>query len=390
MHQNSYPQSYISHYGLLGLLLSLLILNFSDTHAQEYSIQIDSDTLAGEGVRHISWSSVEPRWSGDLIIADWNASISLKTIKANQQLLGYEKTQVMAQNYAHSTQRNVIAAINGDFYKRGGVPVHSQVIEGEILKPAVSRDALAITEDGSFHMGNFRYSASLSQSNKRTELNGLNQARGENELVLYNSYYGDSTKTNAYGYEILLKQLSFKPINEAESFLVVEQTTATQGLIPKGHVVLSAHGNRIPDLKSISVGDTVEITHKLSYLSILEDTSYYDYPIVEFMGGSKTFIRSGEVDGNWPERHPRSAIGFNADSTKVYLFTVDGRQEHSIGMTLTEMGHVMKEFGVWHALNLDGGGSTTLILNDRVVNAPSDATGQRWVSNALLLVQEDQ
>ena len=172
----------------------------------------------------------------------------------------------------------------------------------------------------------------------------------------------------------------------------MEPTEATNGLIPEGHIVLSAHGDRIKDLQSFTAGDTVEITHQLRYSSMAEeveeDTVHLTYSIVEFMGGSKTFVQSGVVDGNWPERHPRSAIGFNADSTQVYLFTVDGRQEHSVGMTLTEMGHVMKGFGVWHALNLDGGGSTTLILKDKVVNSPSDATGQRWVSNAILLVLE--
>jgi exopolysaccharide biosynthesis protein len=378
--------------GLLSLLLVSVSLIPSTIFSQEHTIQIDSDTLVQEGVRHIAWSSNEPRWAGDIIIADLNSKVSLKTTKANEQLLGYQKTQIMAENYTNSTRKKVIAAINGDFYKRGGIPVHSQVIDGEILKAPVTRDALAITSEGGFLMGTFDYSASVRHDGRIIALNGLNQARGEHELILYNSYYGDSTKTNSYGFELILKQLSFKPINEAETFVVMEPTEATNGLIPEGHIVLSAHGDRIKDLQSFTAGDTVEITHQLRYSSMAEeveeDIVHSTYSIVEFMGGSKTFVQSGVVNGNWPERHPRSAIGINADSTQVYLFTVDGRQEHSVGMTLTEMGHVMKGFGVWHALNLDGGGSTTLILKDKVVNSPSDATGQRWVSNAILLVQE--
>ena len=109
--------------------------------------------------------------------------------------------------------------------------------------------------------------------------------------------------------------------------------------------------------------------------------------LVEFIGGSKIFLNDGKIDGNWPERHPRSALGFNADTTKVFLFTVDGRQESSVGMSLTEMAEVMKYFDVTYAINLDGGGSTTLVANDKVLSSPSDPTGQRKVSNAILLVQ---
>ena len=119
-----------------------------------------------------------------------------------------------------------------------------------------------------------------------------------------------------------------------------------------------------------------------------DERPYSEQPaLVEFIGGSKV-LDNGKIDGNWPERHPRSALGFNSDTTKVFLFTVDGRQESSVGMSLTEMAEVMKHFGAAFAINLDGGGSTTLVANDKVLSSPSDPTGQRRVSNAVILVQD--
>jgi exopolysaccharide biosynthesis protein len=71
----------------------------------------------------------------------------------------------------------------------------------------------------------------------------------------------------------------------------------------------------------------------------------------------------------------------------VYLFSVDGRQPgFSAGMTLVEMADFMIGLGAYQALNLDGGGSTTIVVANRVVNRPADAAGERRVSNALMII----
>jgi exopolysaccharide biosynthesis protein len=86
------------------------------------------------------------------------------------------------------------------------------------------------------------------------------------------------------------------------------------------------------------------------------------------------------------ERHPRSAVAVRADGT-VLLVAVDGRQPgHSVGMTLPELTELLVELGGTDALNLDGGGSTTLVLRGRIVNRPSESSGERPVTNALLVL----
>ncbi|RZJ81980.1 MAG: phosphodiester glycosidase family protein [Flavobacterium sp.] len=92
-------------------------------------------------------------------------------------------------------------------------------------------------------------------------------------------------------------------------------------------------------------------------------------------------------------RHPRSAVGIKADG-KVILLTVDGRQQNSAGMSLPELTKLMKWLGCVSAINLDGGGSTTLWVSSApengVVNYPSDNKkwdhqGTRKVANVILL-----
>lgn len=95
------------------------------------------------------------------------------------------------------------------------------------------------------------------------------------------------------------------------------------------------------------------------------------------------------------KRHPRTAVGITADDHLI-LVTVDGRQKEAAGMTIPELTLLMDDLNCRDALNLDGGGSTTMYINGKtangVVNYPTDNKkfdhkGERPVSNAILLVK---
>lgn len=83
-------------------------------------------------------------------------------------------------------------------------------------------------------------------------------------------------------------------------------------------------------------------------------------------------------------RHPRTGVGVSADGQTLILATIDGRSTASIGATTFELGLLMAEAGAWQAINLDGGGSTTMYIETEggVVNAPSDGI-ERVVANHL-------
>jgi hypothetical protein len=84
-------------------------------------------------------------------------------------------------------------------------------------------------------------------------------------------------------------------------------------------------------------------------------------------------------------RHPRTMIG--EDGTSLWLVTVDGRQPAlSLGMSFTELQGLARRLGLRSALNLDGGGSTTMVVGGTVVNHPSDQDGPRAVSDAIVVL----
>jgi len=84
-------------------------------------------------------------------------------------------------------------------------------------------------------------------------------------------------------------------------------------------------------------------------------------------------------------RHPRTCV---CETRRAYLFiAIDGRQENAEGMTLSEVQNFLLGLGCKNAINLDGGGSTTMWMRDQgVINSPSDKAGERPVSNALLIL----
>ncbi len=82
-------------------------------------------------------------------------------------------------------------------------------------------------------------------------------------------------------------------------------------------------------------------------------------------------------------------IGVARDG-RVWMVTVDGRQPAlSLGMSFRELQGLAQRIGLVEALNLDGGGSTTMVVGDQVVNHPSDPTGPRRVGDAVLVLSAE-
>jgi hypothetical protein len=89
-------------------------------------------------------------------------------------------------------------------------------------------------------------------------------------------------------------------------------------------------------------------------------------------------------------RNPRTALGIRKDGT-VLLVVVDGhRHGSSVGLTIEELRLLMKALGARDAVNLDGGGSSAMVVRERLVNSPSDSDGERKVGDAILFTADKQ
>ena len=100
------------------------------------------------------------------------------------------------------------------------------------------------------------------------------------------------------------------------------------------------------------------------------------------------FVRPTEPSfdhGFSAESVPRTIAGVDAHGRTI-LATTDGRSTASLGLSITETGDVARALGMVDGMNLDGGGSTTMVIDGDVINQPSDATGERPVGDALLIL----
>lgn len=151
--------------------------------------------------------------------------------------------------------------------------------------------------------------------------------------------------------------------------------------IPEGKAVLYGTGVNETFLKGLTVGEecTINIATTVPTVPSIDN-------IKEGLGGSSHFIlRDGEVviSGN-PDIHPRTFMGISKDGKTVYSVAVDGRWEGSAGVTLDDEGRILKMLGAWHGLNLDGGGSTTMVVHGNITNHVSGGS-ERAVGDALLV-----
>ncbi len=308
-----------------------------------------------------------------------DSSNFIETVKGQDKIIGFETVRSMAErnNFDGHT---VVGAVNGDFYNTGnGSPTNMQISKGEIIKGTNNRPVIGFDINNSPFIDNIIYSGEVIDNDSAFTISGVNASRGTDELICYNHFYGTSTGTNSFGTEVLIKPLGAWLVNDTVQCIVINKEDGIGDMtITDTTTVLSGHGISKAYLDSVvSVGDTIRIVNKLS-VSLSK--------IKELVGGNPKLVVDGKNKGDNVSREPRTAIGFSKDTTKLYVFAVDGRRGgFSDGMTFSELADFMIASGVYTGLNLDGGGSTTMILRDSVVNKPSNGS-EREVSNSLLFL----
>lgn len=325
-------------------------------------------TEVAQGITYTSWlksNSDGPRWAHILAI-DPRTGYGIKPILSNDMINGVETVSAMAK---HS---KAIATVNGSYFANNGEIIGLMKVDGQLISSSsIPRTALGIMVDNTFIMDQVAYQGQVDlPKGTKLKIDGINRQRGDNELIVYNGYYNGTTGTNSYGTEIVVKEGKVSAIGTGNGVLFADTT------------ILSAHGKAAQALASLKVGDEVKVTHTVGAewdktLHILgagpmlvKNNSIYLTTKLEGFGS--------DVAGG---RAPRTAVGLTKEG-HLLLVVVDGRQVYSAGLTLLEMALFMQDLGAVNAMNLDGGGSSSMVINDKVVNKPSDGK-ERKVGNAL-------
>lgn len=281
--------------------------------------------------------------------------------------------------------RKAIAAINGDFFhiRPGpyqGDPLGLQILKGELVS-APTGASFWVDGDGQPHIGAVKTAFRVTGPDGLDLAFGLNQKCEANAAVLYTPAVGESTRTTA-GLDLVLEREGDNPrlpLRASERYQVKVAAINTDGNTPlkPDIMVLSIGPELAQERPTLTVGTTLSL-----HLATSPDLT----GVTTALGGGPILLHEGKAS-NWehrPQRHPRTAIGWNR--AHLFLVVVDGRQQGlSIGMNYTELSALMLRLGCTEAMNLDGGGSSTLWLGGQVMNSPSDGR-QRRVANSLIVV----
>lgn len=315
-------------------------------------------------------------------LKDDNTTVSVLTSQDGLQTFQDVNTMLMNEN-------NCIAAVNADFfngnYKKGNI-IGMTIKNGEMLTSTYYENELKDTL-ASFYIDDNNGAAFDYFSNKltlRNENNGetysiaeMNKWSSNYEYpVVYTKKWGD--KSLGLSLDIALTELV------VQNGVVKEIRTGQDAVdIPSSGFVVCAIGESAENMKNIfKVGDRVllDIETKINVSKVKTAVS-----------GGSMLVKNGQIADFTHViygTNPRTAIGLSRDCSKVYLVTIDGRQKVSIGVTQAELAEILVELGVYNAMNLDGGGSTTMIAKElgdttpTIENYPSDGT-LRKVGNSI-------
>jgi hypothetical protein len=314
--------------------------------------------------------------------------VTLTSLLSNEQVMFAEPVLEMAQ------RAGAIAAVNAGFFNvSNGEPVGVLKVAGVLVSDTpVTKGAVGIWSNESGRM-----ELAFDQISARVDLrigeapdavalgvDGVDTTRARGKLMLYTPKYHDHTDTAANGVEWVV---SGSPLT-----VVAVRTDAGSSAIPPDGFVLSYGGLQLPEeLKRLQPGTPVELETHWTTVNGLDPGRLHTADHV-INGAGLLRVRGRQVISwdnerlsgpNFVEtRHPRTLIGVDRRGD-IWLAVVDGRQAQSAGMTFTDMQRLADRLQLTDALNLDGGGSSTMVVQGKVVNRPSDATGPRAVSDAI-------
>lgn len=353
-----------------------------------------ADTLA-PGVVHHAFTRAGGPFAVHVVEVDVRGCGAwVGSVKGGDRLEGVETTSAMALRGA------ALVAVNADFFRArpfgvvegpqvaGGEPVAAEGTHG----PSVSarfdtpQGVFGVARGGRPFVGMARVEGGAWWRGGRVALARLNAPPGADSAALYNRFAGVATPSDTGAVEVVLRVVRAARAAGDTAVAVVARVDARPAGVPLGEgvEVLVGRGRAAAALRRLSRGDTVRWS-----LPVRGAPG----AVVELVGGFPLLLEGGRdvldrVPGIRPafafERHPRTAVAIRADGV-VLLVVVDGRQPgHSVGMTLPELTALLRELGAVDALNLDGGGSTTLAIRGRVANRPSDPA-ERPVTNVLVV-----
>ncbi|HEY3501456.1 MAG TPA: phosphodiester glycosidase family protein [Actinocatenispora sp.] len=315
----------------------------------------------------------------------WLRAQSLSVDLSGGNGVDYLSADPVANDQPISTQvkarPRAVAAINGDFFDINdtGAPEGVGVSDGNLVKSPNdgTNNAVSIDPAGAGRILQMYFDGTVTLPSGTRKLAQYNGTRvGKDGIGEYTTAWGTMSRARP-----VQGATDTAEVTVHDGHVSVAAGTPAGGAIAKGDYVLVGREAGAAALRGLAVGDAVSV----AYAPRTSDGSRVRTAI----GANQLLVVDGAVQTPADDGlAARSAVGFSKDGSRMYLLTVDGKQTDSVGITVPEMARMMAEMGAYNAVNIDGGGSSTLLARQpgtdtlAMENSPSDGS-ERPVANGL-------
>ncbi|MGH3490413.1 MAG: phosphodiester glycosidase family protein, partial [Actinopolymorphaceae bacterium] len=312
----------------------------------------------------------------------WLRADSLTVDLTKGTVPGYLFPGQVAKGEPISVQANrvgAVAAVNGDFFdiNNSTAPLGVGIKDGEIIQspdtnPTWHKSAAILTPDGLGRIGEVLFAGTIAlPDGASAPLAGINKPTlAPDTIEAFTPVWGTYCRCRA-----TQDAAKVTEVEVVGGTVTAVRPAAGEGEIPADGFVLVGREVGADLLAGLAVGDAVSI----DYAARTPD----EKQIRTALNGRQLLVVDGvpqkASQGNNVPPAPRTAVGFSADGRKMYVLTADGRQPaFADGLGLDELATMMVELGAYNAVNLDGGGSTTMVARTpgattaEVENRPSD------------------
>jgi hypothetical protein len=309
---------------------------------------------------------------------------ALKPVLSNDTIIGRERVTSMQKRVSAEA---TVAGVNGDLFSWTDGHPTGGLIRGGILDsgPVDFRSTVGIDTDGVLHVERVQLAGTWQGSGQRRIL-GINEVPRPNRTTLYTHAWGARTPAEDGGSQAIIQPFPATKPNTPLTGIVTQYVTGGNQPIPPDGAVLVARGAQAGFLSAEApIGANVTVLLTLT-------PPWANVP--EALGGGPIIVREGKpvfrslegfTTSQLANRDPRTGVGQTADG-RILIVAVDGRQPgYSSGLTNFELALTMMRLGCVTASAFDSGGSTTMAFDGKLLNRPSDSSGERAVADALTL-----
>lgn len=350
-----------------------------------------TDTIAA-GALHRSYLVRQGPWAVHVLDVDLARCWTPVAVKGHPGASGRTKTSALTASVLEKYFLQVAGGVNADFFlfDPPGVPTGAHVNGGAIVTGPGTRPVFAIDTAGRPWIGVLSARGVAISGPDSLPIVSWNRLSADG-LAWIDSRYGSKVDTVSGSVRVVL--------TAARGVVEAIDSGATATSIPSSGGVLLL-GPRAPAAMRqqllLAARSRGQFSVSVRLLPVHPREAVGGFPVLVRDSMEVPGLDSAGAATFAPVRHPRTIVGVGSRGRRLLLITIDGRQPgHSVGTTNRESARVALELGATEAINLDGGGSTTMVIARRqrrdstsfdVVNKPSDAQGERAVGNALVVV----